>query len=201
MTKKPPELPNIEDATLKACLAPLMEALNNVPDIAEPAPPVVNANDASMPVTPEVRPAGAKPRDIPGGGAAGGAEMLPHIGAGSNDNPPPSTLMMRPRKTTECPAVPKTLAEWRSLADDDFGAFRMIDQFLGMTDAELEMVAAQFPRQIDGTIGRIARIKQRLAQRYDMVATAASLLERAARRASASEGADQPPIKATLSRD
>ena len=53
------------------------------------------------------------------------------------------------------------------LADDDFGVFRMIQGFLAMTDVELAVVAADFPKQIDGTVARIARLKRRLAGRYD----------------------------------
>ena len=172
MNKKPPELPNIEDAALKACLAPLLEAMTN----AEPAAPAVNANDAKFSDDDRPNPGLA---DIVPTNTQGQlvTDVQPHP-AISNDNPLPSPGLAS-SNDRELPETPKTLAEWRLLADDDFGAFRMIDHFLGMTDAELETAAAEFPRQIVGTMTRIAKIKRRLAARYDTVTTAATLLERA----------------------
>ena len=164
MNKKPPELPNIEDATLLACLAPLMEAMHAGGDAMAIHPPLPN-------------PAPRPPR-MPAG--------LP---AGSNDNPSP-----RPEATgtidRQDPATPKTRAEWRSLADDEFGAFRMIELFLTMSDAELLIAAADFPKQIGGTVARIARIKRRLAAQYDLATTAVALLERALARAAADRRRD-----------
>jgi hypothetical protein len=148
VSKAPPELPNIEDATLRACLAPLMDAMN------------VGMDHASVDVA-----AGPPPRVPPG----------------SNDNPPPAAgpTLLRIRDENEMPA---TLAEWRTLTDDEFGAFRMIERFLAMTDAELDVIAAEFPRQIGGTVERIAGIKRRLSTRYDIVTTMLALLERATAR-------------------
>ena len=145
MNKRPPELPNIEDATLLACLAPLMEAMHARAEQATPAPLV------DLPVE-----RSAEPRDF---------------AAGSNDNPPPVDQQSED--------MPGTRAEWRSLADDDFGAFRTMELFLAMTDAELETAAAEFPRQIGGTIARIGRIKRRLSKQYDTVTIVTALLERA----------------------
>jgi hypothetical protein len=148
VSKAPPELPNIEDATLRACLAPLMDAMN------------AGMDHASVDVAVEP--------------SAGGSR-------GSNDNPPPGArpLSLHDRYDN---GAPGTLAEWRALTDDEFGAFRMIERFLAMTDAERDAVAAEFPRQIGGTVERIARIKRRLSARYDIVTTALALLERAAAR-------------------
>jgi hypothetical protein len=156
MNKKPPMLPNIEDATLKACLAPLMEAINPA---VETVAPLTQA--FASPVVPAMR-----------------APGLPHGPAGSNDNPLPTEENAAPRVPASC-GMPTTLTEWRSLADDEFGAFRTIEHFLSMTDAELEEAAAEFPRQISGTVGRISRIKKRLVARYDAVTTVVALLERA----------------------
>ena len=153
VNKKPPELPNIEDATLRACLAPLMDATNADSETAG------HLSTAPAPLP------GTQPSQ-----------------AGSNDNPlsGPETIGTANRGYS---GTPKTLAEWRELGDDEFGAFRMIDLFLAMTDAELRAAAAEFPRQISGTAARIARIKRRLAAQYDTVTIAVALLERVMARA------------------
>jgi hypothetical protein len=148
LNKKPPELPNIEDATLRACLAPLMEVMTTGGEpAARPSPPV------------------------PVGRAA------PQR-AESNDNPLPAEDKIG-SDDPELARIPKTLTEWRLQADDDFAAFRMVELFLAMTDVELARAAAEFPRQITGTVARIGRIKQRLAAQYDRVTAAVALLERA----------------------
>jgi hypothetical protein len=163
VNKKPPELPNIEDATLRACLAPLMEAMHagaemmNRPTLAPSAAPA------------------QRPRRVPRG-----------LLAGSNDNPVPSPAASGCTDASaaiEYSGAPKTLAEWRLLADDEFGAFRMIELFLAMTDAELQSAAGDFPKQIGGTVARLARIKRRLAAQYDTVTTAMALLQRTMARA------------------
>jgi hypothetical protein len=148
VNKRPPELPNIEDATLRACLAPLMETMNaNVESGASPGMP---------------------------------ADQNPAI---SNDNPAPAAI-----HDPAGPAWPNTLTEWRSAAEDDFGVFRTVGVFLAMTDAELEAAVAEFPRQIDGTVARLARIKRRLLARYDTVTTAIAVLERAMAKGGKSRG-------------
>jgi hypothetical protein len=162
VNKKPPELPNIEDATLRACLAPLMEAMNSG---GEPASQTV----ATAPVARAARPQ--------------------TVASESNDNPPPVADIIGP-VGREPAGIPKTLAEWRLQADDDFAALRMAELFLAMTDAELAAAAAEFPRQIAGTVARIGRIKQRLAARYDRVTAAAALLERARQQAVGEAGTD-----------
>jgi hypothetical protein len=151
MNKRPPELPNIEDATLRACLAPLMDAMNAGGELASQAL-------ATIPEPPAAR--------------------LQPVPSGSNDNPRPAADKISPFGR-ELPGTAKTLAEWRSQADDDFAAFRMVELFLAMTDAELVTAAAEFPRQVAGTVARIARFKQRLAAQYDAVTAAVALLERA----------------------
>lgn len=168
MNKKPPELPNIEDATLRACLAPLMDAMHAGGDIAS-VPPLPEP-DAPVP----------RPRRGP---AVSRAEWHP----GSNDNPLPAAEA--PGESSY--STPTTLAEWRSMADDAFGVFRMIEIFLAMTETELLAVARDFPKQIGGTVARIARLKRRLAGQYDMVTTAAVLLERALARAHVHPGENQ----------
>jgi len=162
VNKKPPELPNIEDATLRACLAPLMDAMNAATEAGVMQP-------------------------LPGPGA--GAPRQRRAPSGSNDNPLPvseTTGLVDP----EYSGTPKTLAEWRLLADDEFGVFRIIELFLAMTDAELASAVAEFPRQIGGTAARIARIKRRLAAQYDTVTTAAALLDRAMAQAAGEHGGD-----------
>lgn len=149
MNKKPPELPNIEDATLRACLAPLMDAMNASGDVA------------GQPV--------AVPR----------ASRPQPVASGSNDNPLPgvATIAAVDRTLDGCP--PGTLAQWRLQAEDDLAAVRMAELFLAMPDAELMAAAAEFPRQIAGTVARIAGVKQRLAARYDKLTAAIAVLERA----------------------
>jgi len=152
VNKKPPQLPNIEDATLQACLAPLMEAMHAIGE------PVVVAAPLET------------------------ARVPPKDSANSNDKPAPLAAHQPGNGGV---GVAKSLAEWRSLAEGEFGVFRTIELFLTMTDVELEAVAAEFPRQIAGTVARIAAIKQRLTERYDMVTTIMALLERARARAAA----------------
>ena len=159
MNKKPPELPNIEDATLQACLAPLMEAMTSAGEpAARPSAPVPVGRAASQ-------------------------------RAGSNDNPLPVENKIGSDDPEHAP-IPKTLAEWRLQADDDFAAFRMVELFLAMTDVELAKAVAEFPRQITGTVERIWRIKQRLAAQYDRVTAAVALLERAKVQAAKDAGTD-----------
>ena len=192
MNKKPPELPNIEDATLRACLAPLMETMNAGGELASqgsaPVPvapvPVAPARVAQARVA-QARVAQAREAQARVVGAA-----RPQIAAsGSNDNPLPAADKID-QVDREPTCTPKTLAEWRLQADDDFAAFRMVELFLAMTDVELVAAAAEFPRQIAGTVARIGRIKQRLAAQYDRVTTAVALLERAQLQASASGETD-----------
>ncbi len=147
MSKKSVELPNIEDATLRACLAPLVGALHASGETTRPAGATVDRKreQSGTPV-------------------------------GLNDNPLPAegaTLV------DDIPSVP----DRRSTEEEDAGVFRTIELFLAMTEAELNEAAATFPRQVGGTLERISRIKRRLATQYDIVTTAASLLERALVRA------------------
>lgn len=150
MNKKPPELPNIEDATLRACLAPLMDAMNAGSEVA-------SQTSASVAVARTARQTAA---------------------SGSNDNPRPAADTIGPFVGTPTD-TPQTLAEWRLQADDDFASFRMVELFLAMTDAELENAAVEFPRQIAGTVARIRRLKQRLTAQYNKVTAMVALLERA----------------------
>lgn len=253
MTKKPPDLPNIEDATLRACLAPLMDAMQaGVEPMGRPSPlaaprptrvpdqPAAGSGMAGVRLFPPVgtpasgpaalaekTPSGSRenarvgppdspdaeaPADVVAGtsrgtsagpassdasepetGAPANTPAVPPMAApagshrGSNDNPSPSGEPIG-AGDRDYMGTPRTLAEWRALADDEFGAFRTIELFLAMTDAELRVAAAEFPRQIGGTLARIGRIKRRLAAQYDTVTTAAALLERALARATAEHG-------------
>ena len=182
MTKKPPVLPNIEDDTLRACLAPLVDAMN--PGI-EPVAPITQAFVSA---------------GVQSGVTVTRAREVPDGPPSSNDNPVPSAGTIG-ACDFECSGLPRTLAEWRSLADDDFGAFRMIEHFLGMTDEELEAAAVEFPKQIGGTMGRINRIKKRLAARYDAVTTVTVLLERALARAAARHAVEETDMPLPLTGD
>jgi hypothetical protein len=151
VNKKPPQLPNIEDATLRACLAPLMDAMNTGSDSA-------NQPQAPVAVPPVAR---SQP-----------------VASGSNDNPLPAADRSGPVGGTPA-GMPRTLADWRLQADDDFASFRMVELFLAMTDAELATAATDFPRQIAGTVARVGHLKQRLTAQYDKVTATIALLERA----------------------
>jgi hypothetical protein len=144
VNKKPPVLPDIEDATLRACLAPLMDAMSGTDTDA------------------------VRPDRVAGEAAAG----LPRV---SNDNPPPA----KHQTYAEAANTAGYFDELPPLTPDDVGTFRIINVFLAMTDAERANVAAQFPKQIAGTISRVAHLKQRMADRYDTVATVLTLLRRA----------------------
>jgi hypothetical protein len=179
VNKKPPELPNIEDATLRACLAPLMEAMNAGSEQASQA----SAQVAAAPPTRLQAASSGSPARLQAAPLGSPAPLEPES-SGSNDNPLPVAARLRP-VDVEPFCTPKTLAEWRLQADDEFAAFRMVELFLGMTDAELVAAVAEFPRQITGTVARIGRIKQRLAAQYDKVTAAVALLERARLQAAA----------------
>lgn len=142
MTRKPPDLPNIEDATLRACLAPLMDAMNAPPDVDGQA--ALGERSALFPDQALSATEGMAAHEAPGG-----------------------------------LNVPATLAEWRQTTDEDFDAYRTIERFLSMTDADLETAAAAYPRQFAGTAARIARIKDRLEAHYEAVAAVQVLLRRA----------------------
>ena len=161
MNKKPPELPNIEDATLRACLAPLMDAMQSSCDAA-------GQSLAPVPVAPTVR---------------------PRTPVGSNDNlravaDGVGAIGRMP------PGIPQTLAEWRSQSDDELAALRMAELFLAMPDGDLIAAAEEFPKQISGTMTSLARIKRRLATHYDLLTAALALLERASVRVAADPLAD-----------
>lgn len=150
MNKKPPELPNIEDATLRACLAPLMDVMH------------ARAEHESLPVP--VLP----------------ASPPPVVASGSNDNLRPAAALISGADRGP-PAIPETLGEWRLQSDDEFAALRLAEVFLAMSDAELLTATAEYPKQIGGTMARMARIKRRLATQYDLLTAAVAVLERAAR--------------------
>ena len=115
MNRKPPELPNIEDATLRACLAPLMEVMR-------PGGEMTSHLALADPVR-------------------RGIDRVP---AGSNDNPSP--VPKAPEVAGRAYSdTPKTRGESRSLFDDEHGAFRMMERFLAMTDAELLDVQVALP--------------------------------------------------------
>jgi hypothetical protein len=166
VSKKPAELPNIEDATLRACLAPLVDAIHS-----NVAHPVLETTI--------------------GGGAQGGREPGQSGGrAGSNDNPVPSNgsaLGRYPEHTEER----TSFADWRSVVKEDLGVSRTIECFLAMTEAELDQAVATFPRQIRGTVARISQLKRRLAAQYDAVTTVLALLERAQARTAPPPGSDR----------
>ena len=59
--------------------------------------------------------------------------------------------------------TPQALAEWRSLADQEFAEFCAIELFLAKSDAELSAAVAAYPRQVLGFLERITRLEDRRA--------------------------------------
>ena len=184
MNKKPPELPNIEDAMLRACLAPLMESMSGGVDPPRPTTlpgvvipmswPVRSSKDnptATVPPVPSVLVASAPVPSAPVPSAPAEPDF-------------PSAAVLPGDEG----AMPKTLAAWRSLADEDFGTFRTIDSFLARTDEELAAAAAAFPKQLGGTVARLARLRERLKAQADAVAEVQILLRRALARAGGAAG-------------
>jgi hypothetical protein len=145
VSKKSPKLPNIEDASLRAFLAPLMEAMET---------------DSAMKGIAEPR-FGRPDFDVP-------APSWPGIPISSTDDA--SHAGDGPAAATVRPEDP---------GDDDVGTLRTVERFLAMTEAELARAAASFPKQINGTLSRVHRLKRRLAEQYDAATTVATLLERA----------------------
>jgi hypothetical protein len=141
MTRKAAQLPNIEDATLKQCLAPLVDALAGGPELE----PWVEARGAEK--------ASRMPRSMHA--AAPRAAPIP-------DAPN--------RRRRGFVRAPETLAEWRAKADEEFATFGTVERLLERTDAELLEAALAFPRQIGAMIERIAGIEGRLARQHDAVA-------------------------------
>jgi len=157
--KRVPDLPNIEDATLRACLAPLMEAMITGTDSAPAGylPPTLESSDL------DTLPGPANCNDLPFAPVDGVAVDLPCV-------------------------LPRSRDAWRAEADEDAALFRTIAVFLNLSEAELDHAARDFPRQIGGTLARIGDLRARLMARYDRAATAAAMLRRALARADRGDG-------------
>ena len=72
-------------------------------------------------------------------------------------------MARKPRIAPVVARTPHALAEWRSLADEEYAEFCAIDLFLAKTDAELCAAAAAYPEQILGFLARMSRIEDRRA--------------------------------------
>lgn len=175
MTRKPPDLPNIEDATLRACLAPLMDAMNAPQDL-----------DGQSPLG--ERPARFPDRALSMREALSVREAQSIREALAAPEPLAAPEVLSEQEIFGRPAMPATLAEWRQTTDEDFDAYRTIERFLAMTDADLETAAAAYPRQFASTAARIARIKGRLEAHYQAVAAVQVLLRRALNRSGQDRG-------------
>jgi hypothetical protein len=158
MSRHAVELPNIEDATLRACLAPLAEAIAAG---AETVPPFTRE-----PVRPP-------PDQQP-------------VPAASTGTPPPRMAARGFART------PETLAEWQSLAAQEFAAFGTVQQLLARTDAELVTAALEFPQQLRGTLAWMATMEDRLALQRHAVTTLMERLRMAMTRAAVEAGSALP---------
>jgi hypothetical protein len=170
MSKKPIDLPNIEDATLRACLAPLMEAV---------AVSSVTTTSSAVDVAPSVD-VTPFPRDY--------ARPVPNrqpLPAPTNDVlPPPPRGASRGFTRT-----PDTLAEWQAVAGQEFAAFGTVAQLLARSDAELLAAAGEFPQQLQGTLTRLTAVDNRLALQRYAVTTLMVRLRMAMTRAAVDAGA------------
>ena len=148
MSKRPTELPNIEDATLRAYLAPRAEA----------------SSAKQQTVTPFPRePVRLPPDRLPGDRRVGDQQPAPgwqSVPVGFSGTLPPSHMA-----PPEYARGPVTLEEWQALAAQEFAVFGTVQQLLGRTDAELAIAARDFPQQISGTVARLETLEQRLVQR------------------------------------
>ena len=181
MTRKPPDLPNIEDATLRACLAPLMDAMNAPQDLDGQSP--LGERPARFPDRALSMREALSVRE-----AQSIREALSMREALAAPEPLAVPEVLSEQEIFGRPAMPATLAEWRQTTDEDFDAYRTIERFLAMTDADLETAAAAYPRQFASTAARIARIKGRLEAHYQAVAAVQVLLRRALNRSGQDRG-------------
>jgi hypothetical protein len=166
MSRRRVELPNIEDATLRACLAPLAEAIAASPETVTPFPrePVRPPPDRQPWLERQV-PSDRSPRvdwsSLP--------RRQPDPIAWSDTLPPPPVAPRGPVRS------PETLVEWQALAAQEFGVFGTVQQLLERTDTQLTTAALEYPQQIDGTLARLELLEERLVQQCCAVTT---LLER-----------------------
>jgi hypothetical protein len=180
MSKRPVELPNIEDAALRACLAPLAEAIVAGIETVKPFP--------SDPVRrPSDRQAGpdrqALPERPPGTGRLPARPWRPGPVA-SSDAPPPS-----PAASHGTVRTPETLGEWQALAAQEFGIFGMVQQLLRRTDTQLTAAALDFPDQVDGALARLEKLEARLVQQCCAVTALVERLHMAVTQAIEAEAA------------
>jgi len=143
MSRKAAELPDIEDTAFAACLAPLSDGLPRLPETS-------SDDFCRATLTQDLAPPSAGERcfSVPG--------TRPEA-------PPPLNL-----EDTE--AIPLNLAEWRSVADQEYAEFRVIQSFLAKTDAELMAAAQAYPRQILGLLARVSRLQLRRAAQHETAA-------------------------------
>lgn len=204
MSKRPAELPNIEDATLRACLAPRAEASGAkqerwtvTPFPREPVrlPPDRLPGDrlAGDRLRGDRPPGHRIPEDrFPGDRRVGDQQPAPgwqSVPVGFSGTLPPSHMA-----PPEYARGPVTLGEWQSLAAQEFAAFGTVQQLLGRTDAELAIAARDFPQQISGTLARLETLEQRLVQRCCAVTTLIERLHMAATKGTTDAGPDLPLI-------
>jgi hypothetical protein len=194
MSKRPTELPNIEDATLRACLASRAEASG-----------AGQRAVTSFPREPVRPPPERHPGDRLGGDRVLGdrhpGDRLPgdHLAGARlalDQQPAPmaysGTLPPSHMAPADFARSPVTLGEWKSLAAQEFAVFGTVQQLLGRTDAELAIAAREFPQQISGTLARLETLEQRLVQRSCAVTTLIERLHLAATRVETDTGLDLP---------
>jgi hypothetical protein len=175
MSRKPVELPHIEDAAFAACLAPLAEAFISSGEAETRA----HARDPGTRLDPGHAPHG--PGDF---GYQGPTLRLRTAGAVGGACTPPGAAGL----STISPA----LAEWRSLADQEFAEFCAIELFLAKTDAELSAAVLEYPKQMLGFLARLARIESRRALQHQAMTELMARIQMAMIQAEADLAPDLP---------
>ena len=175
MSKRPVELPNIEDATLRACLAPLAEAIAAGCETVKPFPrdPVRRPPDRQPGLDRQALPdrqsgpdRQAFPERQPGLDRQAFPGRQPGLDRDAPPGWPPSAEQplapaWRPAPVARSRALPPssatphgtvrhpaTLVEWQALAAQEFGIFGMVQQLLDRTDTDLANAALDFPEQV-----------------------------------------------------
>ncbi len=174
MSKKPLAQPHIEDATFAACLAPLAVAwiANADAEIRS------HGSDWGPPDPPRIA---SRPADLT---HRGPAHRLRNDGAVGD-------ACILPGATGVSP-TPQALAEWRSLADQEFAAFCTIESFLAKTDAELADAALAYPRQIAGFLERMTRMENRRSLQHQVTIELMARLQMAMIEAEIGSGRELP---------
>ena len=175
MSRKPVELPHIEDAAFAACLAPLAEAFISSGEAETRA----HTHDPGARLDP------GRASTWAGGFRVSRPDApITQRRCGGRACTPPGAAGLSP--------ISPALAEWRSLADQEFAEFCAIELFLAKTDAELSAAVLEYPRQMLGFLARIARIESRRALQHQAMTELMARIQMAMIQAEADLAPDLP---------